>query len=154
MATWHHFIGLLNQALGTENVEGGLGPGDRTAVAGFEQTLTLKDGTSVKRRQKLHFEYDGKDTGWIAVTSFIGPVDTEDLPSFLEFLGNDASRPAAVIADGELALRHHFDLAGTNGQKSTDDADKAVLAKAFIAAVALGSFADVLEGSYFVDDVS
>ncbi|MEU0932526.1 hypothetical protein [Embleya sp. NPDC005971] len=152
MSPWHYFVTLLNETLGTENVRGGLGAHDKTAVAAFEQTVTLKDGTTKKRRQKLHFEYDGKDTSRIAVTSFIGPVDDADLSGFLAFLGEDWTRPAAVVVDGELALRHHLRLPETDGDKATRAADEKVLAQAFIASLALGSFADTMEDYYFEDD--
>ncbi|MEV4972128.1 hypothetical protein [Streptomyces scopuliridis] len=152
MATWHYFISLLTEALGAENIEGGRGPGDTKATATFEQTLELKDGTSKKRRQKLHFEYDGKDASWIAVTSLIGPAKNIDTDAFLAYLGEDWRQPAAVIVDGQMALRHHISLPTAESDKNADAINKQVLAKAFVSAVVVGSVADFLEAHYTEED--
>ncbi|MFF3787195.1 hypothetical protein [Streptomyces sp. NPDC001933] len=152
MATWHYFVELLTEALGAENVQGGTGTKDTKAVATFEQTLKLKDGTTKKRRQKLHFEYDGKDTGWIAVTSLIGPVANVDTDAFLAYLGEDWRQPAAVVVDGQLALRHHISLPAAEKDKDADAINKEVLAKAFVSSVAVGSVADFLEKHYTDED--
>ncbi|MFE4519997.1 hypothetical protein ACFRMQ_38225 [Kitasatospora sp. NPDC056783] len=65
----------------------------------------------------LVVDYDGKNTDWIAVTSFIGPADDLKVPELLEFLGEDWKLPATAIVDKQLSLRHHFGLPETAGGK-------------------------------------
>ncbi|MFB7124204.1 hypothetical protein [Kitasatospora sp. NPDC056273] len=152
MATWNDFISLLTEALGSDNVKKGTGKQANTATATFEQTLKLKDGTEKKRSQKLHFEYDGTNAGWIAVTSFVGPAEAADIPDFLAGLGEDWKLPAAVIVDEQLALRHHFGLPEINGGKDAEEVNKELLARALVSSVVVGSFADFLEAHYTEED--
>ncbi|MFB7672178.1 hypothetical protein ACFC26_12255 [Kitasatospora purpeofusca] len=151
MTTWLDFVSLLTKALGRENVEVDTQKGT-TATATFEQSLKQDDGTTKKRHQKLHFEYDGKNAGWIAVTSFIGPADELDIPALLAFLGEDWKLPAAVVVDKQLALRHHFGLPKADGGEDAEEVHKEVLEKAFASAVVVGSLADFLEANIMEQD--
>ncbi|MFB6875851.1 hypothetical protein [Streptomyces sp. NPDC056323] len=151
MTTWLDFTSLLVKTLGPDNVDVDTQK-STTAAATFEQSLKLSDGTTKKRQQNLYFEYDGKNAGWIAVTSFIGPADDLKVPELLEFLGEDWKLPAAVIVDKQLALRHHFGLPETDGGKETEAVDKEILDKAFASAVIVGSLADFLEANILEQD--
>ncbi|WP_049651020.1 hypothetical protein [Kitasatospora sp. MY 5-36] len=151
MTTWLDFTSLLAKELGPENVTLDTDKGT-TATATFEQSLKLSDGTTKKRQQDLYFEYDGKNAGWIAVTSFIGPADDFEIPALLEFLGKDWKLPAAVVVDEQLALRHHFGLPEADGGKAAEAVNKEVLEKALVSAVAVGSLADFLEANILEQD--
>ncbi|MER7050276.1 hypothetical protein [Streptomyces jumonjinensis] len=148
--TWLDFTSLLVKTLGPESVEVDTEKGT-TMTAVFEQSLKLSDGTTKKRYQDLHFEYDGENADWIAVTSFIGPADRIDIPALLAFLGEDWKLPAVVV-DEQLALRHHFGLPETDGGKGTEAVNKEVLDKAFASAVVVGSLADFLEAHIMEQD--
>ncbi|TDC76418.1 hypothetical protein [Streptomyces hainanensis] len=147
MATWSHFVQLLTTSLGAANVEGGTGEADTTMVATLEATVKGEDGTEEKRRQKLHFEYDGKDVNWIAVTSFVAPAsdNAEDLREFLEYLGEDWEETGLVIVDGQFALRHHISLHDAHDGKDWNAGSERVILEAYRAAANVAGAADFLE---------
>ncbi|WP_030177928.1 hypothetical protein [Streptomyces sp. NRRL S-813] len=148
MATWQAFIELLTEELGAENVEGGAD--DKKAVVTMD---LLKEGSTNTRRQKVHFEYDGQDTTWISATSFVSPVpEPTDVSSFLEYLGKDWTKPAAVIVDGQLALRNHFSLSSFDSDGNTEDTDKKIMHIALMSTAAIGFVADFLEQHYTKKD--
>ncbi|MFF5473825.1 hypothetical protein [Streptomyces achromogenes] len=149
MATWQHFIELLTQEVGAENVEGGAD--DNKAVVTVK--LTAAEGTTEPRRQKVHFEYDGKDTSWIAVTSFVlSSTEGVNVAPFLKALGEDWRKPAAVIVDGQLALRHHISLSALDGD-GDGDTDEQIIKIAFLSTAVIGSLADYYEGLLTKKDV-
>ncbi|MEU4061815.1 hypothetical protein AB0F25_05145 [Streptomyces wedmorensis] len=134
MATWANFVKLVTESVGARNVVGGTGENHVWMVATLE---------AEKRRQKLRFEYDGKDVNWIAVTSFIGKVrEDEDFHGFLELLGEDWKRSGAVVIEGHIGLRHHISLIGDEGGT---DANERVLLDAFRGAARVASMADFWE---------
>ncbi|MGW7094874.1 hypothetical protein [Streptomyces sp. NPDC054874] len=141
MATWQQFIDGITQGLGAENVKGGAK--DHKVVATVDVPATAKDGSKKTRRQKVHFEYDGENTGWIAATSFIGPMtEPKDATTFLEILGDGAVNPGGVIVDGLAGLRSHFSLTEFDG---TENTDKKLLEIACMTALFVGAMADKLE---------
>ncbi|MFE4062253.1 hypothetical protein ACFXP3_39235 [Streptomyces sp. NPDC059096] len=75
-----------------------------------------------------------------------------DTDAFLAYLGEDWRQPAAVVVDGQLALRHHISLPAAEKDKDSDAINKEVLARAFVSSVAVGSIADFLEKHYTDQD--
>ncbi|MCZ0210708.1 hypothetical protein OZK63_35525 [Streptomyces sp. UMAF16] len=140
MATWQHFIERLTEELGAENVEGG--PKDKKVVATVD--VPAREGSTKKRRQKVHFEYTDS-ANWVSATSFIAPVGSPTKVSeFLEYLGKDGGYPGAVIVDGKLGLRNHVSLSLLDGE-STEDTDEQLMESAFVSAAAVGILADAFE---------
>ncbi|CAM5671866.1 hypothetical protein [Streptomyces atroolivaceus] len=151
MATWKQFIDGLTQGLGAENVKGGAK--DLKVVATVDVPATAKDGSKKTRRQKVHFEYDGENTHWIAATSFIGPMtEPKDATTFLEFLGDDVANPGGVIVDGQAGVRSHFSLDEFDNDV-VDDTDKKLLEIACMTALIIGRGADKLEELVTGEDV-
>jgi len=152
MATWKQFIAALTEAALTE----GIGAEDVKESADGKSVVVTTDieppeGSTKKRRQTVTFEYDGKNTSWVAATSFIASAKDLNVPAVLEQLGKTWQGIGAVIVSGQLALRNHFSL-DVFEEDGTEDTDEKLLTVAFASAGIISTLADFLEEHYAKDD--
>ncbi|MEU2061897.1 hypothetical protein [Streptomyces sp. NPDC013455] len=148
MATWQRFIEVLTDAFGTENVSVGR---DGTKVSAT-MDVPAEEGSTQKRRQKVLFESDGKNMGWVAATSFIAAAEGLNISALLEQLGEEWRRPGAVNIGGQLALRHHFSLIPYSDD-STENTKEQLLKIAIGSAMVVGILADRFEEGLAEKDV-